>query len=1213
MQQRFEHGYALLVGVGESAYAPWSLPVTVKDARALHAVLTDPQRCAYPPDDAHIRLLTDRTASRAAILDGLAWLQQCATQDAGATVVVYFSGHGCSHSASGRYFLLPHDVTPFDIPATGLAAEDFTQALRAISAARLFVIVDACHASGMAAAKDEGDAPSPARFPSGFQSEAIPKQIISSMSQGAGRAVFTSSRSGQQSFVRPDGAMSIYTWRLIEALQGAACAPGETTVRLSHLMSHVARWTPADAQRFYQAKQTPFFDAVSEDFVVALTWGGAGVSGNESKDLFTPAAYTATSAVVSGLGVAAQQHSVAVGAAGVAVLGNRNQVTHVHQEVHGNLYVGEPPEQADNSEALATYLRTFIAKHARLTMRGIGWQGSDPTSERMQMDLEQVFVMLDTTTFQDKPGSGARVNDDTQHGAVDTVSELMGGQPLSVLDAVIQNRRMVLLGEPGAGKTTALHYMGLALALHQADPMGGWLAYLPGWPKDQGHFLPIYVVLRDFARRARSARDGEHPQFLWNFITSQLAESNLGRAESVVRHALEKGTALILLDGLDEIPHLRQLEFVRAAITAFMQRYPECRVVITCRTLTYQSPQWRLPNLPSFTIARLTHVQIERFIHQWYAELARINIISHRNGQELAVRLGRAVAQPDLHELATNPLLLTVMALVHTHKGRLPDARSLLYEETVDLLLLHWEEIKNPAGGDLAQLRRLLREVNRSDVDLKRALWQLAYQSHAAGAAAPGDAGLSDIHEYTLERALAGLHPQQSRDWAIAVIQTLKLRSGLLLERAPEIYAFPHRTFQEFLAGAHLATQPDFGQQAAQLASAGSYWHQAIQLAVGRLVHVAGDIDRPLALAAELCPSRVPDCPAAWRNVHLTGLVLQEIGLNRAQERALGKELIERVRCRLAASLRQSGATPVERVAAGRLLADLDDPRFQPDNLHLPQDSRLGFIFIPPGPFVMGDPSHEHIVDLPGFFIARFPVTVAQYRAFLLDTTHHSQSGKAATGPENAPVTGVSWLQALEYCNWLTRGLQQLLSSENPFADFLRQLGAAQYWRAVLPSEAEWEKAGRGGLLIPQSPISHSQVAPAGLVENPLPRRTFPWGDAPHEHCANLDAARIGGPCSVGCFGEGASPYGVEDLCGNVWEWTRTAWGDNVAVRDYSWPYNSSDGRERFAQSASVFRVLKGGAFFNTHGQATCSAADRNYPDLPINHVGFRIALLPSE
>jgi formylglycine-generating enzyme required for sulfatase activity len=1211
MEHSFEHGYALVIGVGECAYTPWSLPVTVKDANALHAVLTHPHRCAYIADEAHVRLLTDHKATRDAILAGLTWLRFCAVQDAAATVIIYFSGHGCSDRTNGRFFLLPHDVAPYDIPGTALAAEEFTQALHAIPAARLLVIVDACHASGMAVAKEGVTTPPPVRFPGGFQSDALPPHSFADLARGMGRAVFTSSRAGQQSFVRPDGALSIYTWRLIEALQGGACAPGETTIRLSHLMNHLARWTPTDAQCFYHVEQTPFFDTATEDFPIALVWGGVGVRGDEPPEAFQPGGGVIYSAAVTGAGAAAQDHSAAAGQHGIAILGDHNRVTRLHQEVHGDLYMFEPQEKAAAATRL-TYLRTFITKHSRLTMRGVSWDSSNPANERAQPTLDQIFVMLDTTAFVEGSEAGPHPDELMGLEIAAAAHEVTHPRLLSVLEAIVQNQHVVLLGDPGAGKSTVLSYIGLTLALHQAEPEGGWLAHLPGWPSGQTDLLPVHVVLRDFARRMKSVRDGEQPQRLWGFIMNQLYEVNLGDAEGLLRTALEEGSALVMLDGLDEISNVRQLDFVRKAITSFVERYPRCRVLITCRTLTYQNWEWRLPGIPFFTIAPLSDVQIDHFIARWYAELARIGIISRSDARDLVVKLREAVARADLHSLATNPLLLTVMALVHTHKGRLPDARSLLYEETVDLMLLHWEEIKNPSVGEGARLRQLLREANRTDVDLKRTLWQLAYQSHAAGAAAPDDAGLSDIHEYTLERALSGLHPQQSRDWAAAVIQTIKLRSGLLLERAPEVYAFPHRTFQEYLAGAHLASQSDFALQAARLSVSNDYWFQVILLATGRLVHVAGDVDKPLSLAAELCPHREPQNAAQWRRVRLAAEVLQEMGLNRMGDRALGVELAERVRRRLALGIRLPELSPVERAAASQLLVNFGDPRFDPDWLFLPSDSMLGFVFVPAGPFIMGAPPHEHTVELPGFLIGRYPVTTAQFRAFLLDAGLHAHASQAASAADNCPVAGVSWLQALEYCNWLTKRLQQSTPKSSRLLEFLMREGGGKYWRASLPSEAEWEKAGRGGLFIPRSP-GMMEGQEGDMIANPMPKRTYPWGDEPQGERANIDAAGVGAVCGVGCFGEGASPYGIEDLCGNVWEWTRTAWGGNVAVRDFGWPYERDDGRERSTLPANVFRVLKGGAFYNSLAQTSCAAADRNYPDLALNHVGFRVVLLPSE
>jgi len=321
MSNQFIHGFALLVGIGECAYPKWTLPVTVKDVQALIVVLTDTSLCAYPKDDQHIHLLHDTRATRSAILDGLAWLRIQAVADPEATVLVYYSGHGWLDQPTGQYYLIPHDVEPFDVPSSALSAQNFTEALRDIPARRLLVFVDSCHAEGMATAK-YGPA---IKLPPGFEQAALPKSLSDDLKQGEGRVVFTSSRENQRSWVRPDGAMSIYTYHLIEALQGAGNQPGDTMVRVSNLMNHLGKTVPHSACRLCHAEQTPFFDTATEDFPVAVLRGGKGLPAGgwdavqQEAAKVTQRAYQAR---VAGCGAIAQARSVAAGAGGVAAGGD---------------------------------------------------------------------------------------------------------------------------------------------------------------------------------------------------------------------------------------------------------------------------------------------------------------------------------------------------------------------------------------------------------------------------------------------------------------------------------------------------------------------------------------------------------------------------------------------------------------------------------------------------------------------------------------------------------------------------------------------------------------------------------------------------------------------------------------------------------------------------------------------------------------------------
>lgn len=274
MKQFFTQGYALLIGVGHCAnYPKWSLPVTIKDALSIQSCLTDPTLCAYTNDDSHLRFLKNDTASRQDIVDGLTWLEEQSREDEEATAVIYFSGHGWLNNKTGQYYLVPSDVDPFNIPDSALAADDFMVSLRNIRAQRLLVVIDSCHSEGMAAAKDG----SIFKLPPDFDAVAMPKSIAESLKHGEGRAVFTSSRGHQKSWVRLDNSLSIYTYHFIEALQGANNKPGETAVLLSNLMNHLSQTVPQSAQTERDAEQTPFFDMAAEDFAVALLRGGKGL------------------------------------------------------------------------------------------------------------------------------------------------------------------------------------------------------------------------------------------------------------------------------------------------------------------------------------------------------------------------------------------------------------------------------------------------------------------------------------------------------------------------------------------------------------------------------------------------------------------------------------------------------------------------------------------------------------------------------------------------------------------------------------------------------------------------------------------------------------------------------------------------------------------------------------------------------------------------
>ncbi|MGB3692007.1 MAG: caspase family protein [Spirulinaceae cyanobacterium] len=277
MTEKFNQGYALLIGVGESKYQPLSLPITVKDTQAIYAALIDPQLCAYPDNKEYIRILNDDKATREAILAGLQWLKEKAETDPEATILVYYSGHGWVNKIDNSFYLLQHDVKPTKLAATALSGKTFSAALREIPAQRLLVVIDSCHAAGMATSKnaEKADAELLDEFED-FQRFAPSKGLIKSLAEGKGRVVFTSCQGEQRSWIKDD-SISVYTFHFLEALQGAGNKLGETQVKVSNLMNYLGETVPKTAQNLYNAEQTPHFDFVTEDFAVALLRGGKGL------------------------------------------------------------------------------------------------------------------------------------------------------------------------------------------------------------------------------------------------------------------------------------------------------------------------------------------------------------------------------------------------------------------------------------------------------------------------------------------------------------------------------------------------------------------------------------------------------------------------------------------------------------------------------------------------------------------------------------------------------------------------------------------------------------------------------------------------------------------------------------------------------------------------------------------------------------------------
>ena len=285
---------------------------------------------------------------------------------------------------------------------------------------------------------------------------------------------------------------------------------------------------------------------------------------------------------------------------------------------------------------------------------------------------------------------------------------------------------------------------------------------------------------------------------------------------------------------------------------------------------------------------------------------------------------------------------------------------------------------------------------------------------------------------------------------------------------------------------------------------------------------------------------------------------------------------------------------PSERKKAGDLLAVKGDPRFRGDRWQLPDEPELGFVKMPAGPFQMGVGKLAHQVSLQTFYISRYPVTVGQFQAFVSETGYAPANMDCLQGIPNHPVTWISWYESRDYCHWLQRTLLQLCDqqekdrpAESARCGFWKDLCSGSYIVDLL-SEAQWEKAARG---------------PTGY--------RYPWGNSIDPSRANYKDTHIGTTTPVGCFPAGASPYGVLEMSGNVWNWTRTLWGRSLESPMFELPYDQNDGREDIKAPADILRCMRGGAFTVEPARAEAVYRDAVEPNSRDDADGFRVGLVP--
>ena len=887
------------------------------------------------------------------------------------------------------------------------------------------------------------------------------------------------------------------------------------------------------------------------------------------------------------------------------VVGSHNlvQLYKVYQSAPGRQRLAED----EFGKVLADYLAWVRREYGRTRLHGLHNLQQTGALDR---PLTTIYTSLQV---QHRPAVAPGSDLFQRRGQRQAQPEIEGWEPpLDMADLLTLGERVAIIGKAGSGKTTYLAFVASTLAgALRGQPLDVRLKP----PRPDGMLpVPLLAPLRFwqvYREQCRQINRYEKPEagtlgaFLLWFLKARY--KNFDAAEDFFERLLRGGQgALILLDGLDEVVQAEERRVVRDEVERLLtSQYPGNRCLVTAREAGYRDA----PFGSDFILCRvqpLNQEQIAALVGAWCAQIYAQPHDGETAGKDLVGVIAQLNAEREQRHqppLIDTPLLVTMVVSVKYSRYKLPHERAKLYDACVDVIL----NSEYTGQEDDAGARQGVVTAGGPPDKQREWLSYLAFQMHAGGAAG------ASLDPDGVQRILTPIFEQRGETALLEPFLAAASHRGGLFEERGERYQFTHLTFQEYLAAQFLARQwtrqpQDFLAQIV----AEEWWREVLLLTIGSL-----DAPAPYEQRAEFIRAL---CQLQGNmTARLAAAELAATGLNELP--APEPALLQLARQRLASLWQASDfveAPPKVRWLAGNALAVLGDPR---PGVGVKADGTPDIVWceIPAGPFLMGSsdedtmafddekPQHTFVIPMP-YYISRYPVTQAQYAAFVkadgyAERRYWTEAGwqrkerEDWAGPEcygapfdlpNHPVVGVSWYEAVAFCRWLEERLKAAGSK-------------LQVWQAGqmttmslppgafdvrLPGEPEWEKAARGE-----------------------DGRWYPWGNDIDAEQVNYEGTGIGATSAVGAFPGGASPYNVLDLSGNVWEWTRSLWGKDLFDPEFRYPYESTDGRENLAIGDDALRVVRGGAFNYDARGVRCACRLRLDPGLRFDVLGFRVVL----
>jgi energy-coupling factor transporter ATP-binding protein EcfA2 len=623
------------------------------------------------------------------------------------------------------------------------------------------------------------------------------------------------------------------------------------------------------------------------------------------------------------------------------------------------------------------------------------------------------------------------------------------GRDPTLLEAVAKSRSVLITGSAGSGKTTFVRRLALALS--------------PGQPVDsrfkapfQG--FPLYFRVADLERHIATS-DGKpytsfsDPRWIAHYFASRAHKLDTGFFED----KLDDPNTLLLLDGLDEASNEQ-----RRADLAHLLRHAalmaRCRFVVTSRPEAFQKDV-HLPDFAHAAIADLNDAEIAAFLRDWYRSL---HADQEGAADEAANRLVKDIgtSRPEILRLARNPLMLTLLAVVHWNNRKLPEGRAELYLRVTEYLA-EWAKDGDHPCPTKDRLRRLSKLAFGMQSGFgKRGSGQKLLVDL-------GDAALCIQSEFASHRPVEDAKEFLEREQGASGVLTLE--HGRL--------RFWHRSFQEFLAAKHLdGSSPKDIRNAVKFLYVPE-WREPIQLLAGLWGGDSrGRLDDLLTMLISSAGKQ--KLPRKACGVGIIGAVLADLGPRGYQLPRDAQGPYERILQDVMAIFELGAYKRIgirDRIAAADALALARDP-----GLCTPRDDGY-WVRIEPDKFMMGEGSKAREVEISKpFDIGRFPVTVWEYQQYLDESAAEPPyEWEDQRKHPSRPVNWIGYDRAVAYCQWF-RGCR-------------------------LPTEEEWEFAARG----PESrlhpwgpePADESRANFADAIGEATPVGLYPEGNTPNGIC----------------------------------------------------------------------------------------------------------------